>query len=325
MPATVTHAYFANDLYDMLNLGLKKLLMDDKKRLRMFSQSTDCFIFYNLLSKKDKSIRDFQKYFHTNKSQEFFINLINYIKYNNYYHNSEVMAFLYGFISHYILDTKLHPYIIYKTGIFKENDTTTYKYRNKHELMENFLDNYMIKQREHINPYSFKFYDFTIDLKPFSKELVEVIDYTFKETFDFADFSKYYYKSLQDMYKALKYLRYDKYGVKMFCYKSIDKFTKDKSFKLQAISYHTPLKDKFNYLNNNHNIWFHPCLKREKHNESFIELYSIALHDAKKMIDDVNSYIKDTKKVSLKKVFKDYSYLTGKKCNNKSEFNFFEY
>ena len=76
MPSTVTHAYFANDVYDNLPIGLKKLLMDDKKKLRMFAQSTDPFIFYKLLSRKDKKIRNFQKYFHENKSQEFFINLI---------------------------------------------------------------------------------------------------------------------------------------------------------------------------------------------------------------------------------------------------------
>ena len=325
MPATVTHAYFANDLYDILPIGLKKLLMDDKLKLRMFAQSTDPFIFYNLLRKKDQKIRDFQGYFHKNKSQEFFINLINYIKYNNYYQNSEIMAFLYGFISHYVLDSKIHPYVVYKTGEFKEDDPNTYKYRNKHEYMENFLDNYMIKQKENITPYNFKFYDFTFDLTPFSKELIEVIDYAFKETFNFNDFSNYYYKSLKDMYKALKYLRYDKYGLKMFCYKTIDKFTSPKTFKFQAISYHTNLKDEFNYLNTNHSTWTHPSIKREKHNESFIELYSIALKDAKKIITDVNSYLKGTRKINLKTVFKNYSYLTGKNCNNKNILKYFEY
>ena len=324
MPATVTHAYFANDLYDSLPIGLKKLLMDDKKRLRMFAQSTDSFIFYNLLKKKDQKIRDFQSYFHTNKTREFFINLVKYIKYNNYYQNSEIMSFLYGFISHYVLDYKLHPYIFYKTGLFNKDDKTTYKYRNKHEYMENFIDNYMIKQKENIHPYNFKFYDFIFDLKPFSKELIEVIDYAFKETFNFNDFSKYYYKSLKDMYNSLKYLRYDKYGIKMFCYKTIDKFTSDKTFKFQAVSYHTPLKDEYNYLNSNHSTWLHPCLKREKHNESFIELYSIALHETKNIITDVNNYLKNTKKVNLKNVFKNYSYLTGKDCNNKNNLKYFE-
>ena len=51
MPATITHAYFANDLYDVLPIGLKKLLMDDKQQLRTFAHSTDPLIFYNLLQR----------------------------------------------------------------------------------------------------------------------------------------------------------------------------------------------------------------------------------------------------------------------------------
>ena len=324
MPATITHSYFANDLYDVLPIGLKKLLMDDKQKLRTFAQSTDPLIFYNLSSKKDKKIRDFQGYFHTNKTLEFFTNLINYIKYNNYYKNSEVMAFLYGFLSHYILDSKMHPFIFYKTGLFNEDDPTTYKYRNKHEYMENFLDNYLIKQKEGICPYEFKFYNFWYSKEPFSKELTEVIDYTFKETFNIEHFSKYYYKALNDMYKSLKYLRYDKYGIKMFIYKSIDKLTSDKTFKLQAISYHTNLKDENNYLNANHTTWIHPCLKREKHNESFIELYRIALDETLSIIKEVNKYLKDQKQVNLKKLIKNNSYLTGKDCNNKNKLKYFE-
>lgn len=324
MPATITHAYFANDLYDVLPIGLKKLLMDDKQKLRMFAQSTDPLIFYNLLKKKDQKIREFQSYFHQNKTGDFFINLINYIKYNNYYQNSEIMAFLYGFLSHYILDCKIHPFIIYKTGFFKEDDNKTYKYRNMHDYMENFLDNYMIKQKEGINPYKFKFYDFWYSKEPFSKELIEVIDYAFKETYNIKDFSKYYYKALNDMYKALKYLRYDRYGIKMFIYKSFDKFAKDKTFKLQAISYHTNLKDEKNYLNANHTLWFHPSLKREKHHESFIELYRIALDEILSTIKEVNKYLKDTKKVNLKKLIKNNSYLTGKDCHNKNNLKYFE-
>lgn len=321
MPSTVTHAYFIDDIYDLLPIGLKKLLIDEKSRLRMFAQSTDSFIFYSIFKRKP----NFQSYFHTHKTQDFFINLINYIKYNNYYKNSEVMAFLYGFISHYVLDVKLHPFIIYKTGIFNKDDPKTYKYRNKHEDMENFLDNYLIKQRLAKMPYSFKFYNYCFDLRKFSKELEEVINYTFKETFNYDNFSDDYYKSLSIMYKSLKYLRYDKYGIKMFCYKSLDKLTKQETFKFQAISYHASLKDKEDYLNLNHKVWYHPSLKREKHYESFNELYTIALHEALEIIRDVNNYLKDIKKVNLKKTFKNLSYLTGKSCDNKNNFKYFEY
>ena len=110
----------------------------------------------------------------------------------------------------------------------------------------------------------------------------------------------------------------------MFIYKSIDKLTSDKTFKLQAISYHTNLKDENNYLNANHTTWIHPCLKREKHNESFIELYRIALDETLSIIKEVNKYLKDQKQVNLKKLIKNNSYLTGKDCNNKNKLKYFE-
>ena len=50
MPASVTHAYFASDVYDTLPASIKNVL--SVPRLRMFGQSTDSFIFYRLFSFK---------------------------------------------------------------------------------------------------------------------------------------------------------------------------------------------------------------------------------------------------------------------------------
>ena len=79
MPASVTHAYFSNDVYDILPNTIKKNL--STSRMRMFGQSTDSFIFYHLFSlKSGKRLREFQGVFHTTKTREFFVSLISYIK-----------------------------------------------------------------------------------------------------------------------------------------------------------------------------------------------------------------------------------------------------
>ena len=326
MPATVTHAYFAMDLYDSLPIGLKKLLMDQKGQLRMFGQSLDPLYFYNLISfKKGKNVQAFGHHFHEHQSQEFFINLVNYIKYNRYYKHPEVMAFLYGFIAHYILDTTIHPYVFYKTGCYKKDDPTTFFFFFQHDYMETFLDNYMIKQKEHSNPYHFKFHQYCFDLQPFAPELEEVIDYVFEETFHIHHMSHFYYRALKQMSFCLKWFRYDKSGIKMKIYQTLDHFKPKHTFQLKAISYHRKLIDDKNYLNTSHQTWIHPCVKREKHQESFIELYMIALHRATNTIKDVNAYLKDTKKVNLKKVFPNLSYLTGKDCEKNYSLRYFEH
>ena len=82
MPATMTHAFFSKDVYDIMPTDIKENL--NIKRVIMFGQSTDSFIFYNLFSlKSGKKMREFQHAFHTKQSQEFFLNLLRYIKDNN--------------------------------------------------------------------------------------------------------------------------------------------------------------------------------------------------------------------------------------------------
>ena len=134
MPATMTHACFAKDVYDILPDDIKNSL--SISRLKMFGQSTDSLMFYNLLSlSPGKDIRKFQSFFHRNQSQEFFLNLIRYIK-DNYINDSDTLSFLVGFICHYILDSTIHPYIFYKTGNFiKGKKETFYTYAGLGDLL----------------------------------------------------------------------------------------------------------------------------------------------------------------------------------------------
>ena len=323
MPATVVHAYFAQDLNDILPKEIKNKL--DVDRLKTFGQSTDSLMFYNLFSiLPGKKIRDFQKYFHTNKTQEFFINLINYIKENDYTEDIDVNSFLVGAICHYVLDSTVHPYIYYKTGYFNKNDKSTYKYNNVHTFMETFLDNDMIKRRESINPYKFNISKFSFDTSKFSNELNDTIKYTFKETFDVDNMDKIYYKSLKQMRNSIFIFRQDRYGIKKFFYKLADTFTSKRVFRFEAISYHYPLNDRHNFLNENHKLWRNPCDYSLTSEESFLDLYLKALKLAKVMICASFDYI-NGKDIELEKVFINKSYITGLDCELDKELKYFEF
>lgn len=323
MPATVVHAYFAQDLNDILPKEIKNKL--DVDRLKTFGQSIDSLMFYNLFSiLPGKKIRDFQKYFHTNKTQEFFINLINYIKENDYTEDIDVNSFLVGAICHYVLDSTVHPYIYYKTGYFNKNDKSTYKYNNVHTFMETFLDNDMIKRRESINPYKFNISKFSFDTSKFSNELNDTIKYTFKETFDVDNMDKIYYKSLKQMRNSIFIFRQDIYGIKKFFYKLADTFTSKRVFRFEAISYHYPLNDRHNFLNENHKLWRNPCDYSLTSEESFLDLYLKALKLAKVMICASFDYI-NGKDIELEKIFINKSYITGLDCELDKELKYFEF
>jgi hypothetical protein len=322
MPATITHSFFAKDVYDILPGDIKNNL--NLNRCKMFAQSTDSLMFYNLFSiMPGKKIRHFQSYFHTHQSQEFFINLLRFIHDNNI-KDKDVYSFLVGFICHYALDSTLHPYIIYKTGIFKKNKPSTYKYNNVHAFMETFIDNDMVRRREKTNPYKFNISKFCFDIRPFSNELNKAINYTFYNTFKIKNMNEIYYKSLKQMRRSLVLFRKDTYGIKRNIYKLVDTFTSRKCYRFEAISYHYPLDDRHNFLNNNHNLWRNPVQYDMTSTESFVDLYLKAIKFAKVLVCASFDYLND-KEIDLEKIFTNISYVTGLDCNLDKELKYFEF
>lgn len=322
MPATVTHAYFAKDVYDILPDNIRKKL--DLNDCKMYSQSVDSLKFYNLFSVfPGKDIRKFQGYFHCNKSQDFFLNLLRFIRDNNL-SEKDVYSFLTGFICHYALDSTLHPYIIYKTGVFRKGKPSTYKYNNIHAFMETFLDNDIIRRRLKKNPYQFDVANYCFHIKPFSKDLSHAINYSFYNTFKIRGMSDIYYKSLKQMRTAIKVFRMDSHGIKKNIYKFIDTFTPRSTFRLEAVSYYYPLEDRHHFLNKEHTLWRNPTTYDMTSTESFVDLYLSAIKFAKVLICASFDYL-DGKDIELEKVFTNLSYITGLDCNKKKELKYFEF
>ena len=122
MPALYTHNIFAKKIYMNLNPKIKNTFKTKKNLYEIFSQSFDFLYYYNFLSlKPGKKIRKFGRYCHRNKTQAYLINMISYIKKNKLYNKSDILAYLYGSINHYVLDTIMHPYINYLSKLPKNN------------------------------------------------------------------------------------------------------------------------------------------------------------------------------------------------------------
>ena len=322
MPATITHAFFTKDVYDILPIEIHSKL--DLARCKMFGQSVDSLLFYNLFSiLPGKDIRKFHEYFHENQTQDFFINLLQYIR-NNKIDDQDTYSFLVGFICHYVLDSTFHPYIIYKTGYFQKGKPYTYKYNNLHDFMETFFDNDMVKRRFKTNPYTFDFASFCFDLKPFSDSLNQTISHTFYKTFSLKNMDSIYYKSLKQMKNSLVLFRKDRYGIKKNIYKLVDTFTPHSVFRFEAISYHYPLYDKHDYLNREHSLWRNPICYDKTSTESFVDLYVKAIKKAKVIICASFDYL-NGKEIDLKQIYENTSYVTGLDCNLKKELKYFKF
>lgn len=320
MPATITHAFFSQDVYFHLNSTIQKKIKSEKQ-LMMFAQNTDPLMFYNILSfQKGKKIRSLQSTTHQEKTLLLFETIISYMKEKKYYQDPSTLTFLYGFITHYILDSTIHPYIFYKTGNFDKKRKETYKYNGLHAYMETYIDNYFLEKRK--IPLNFNLY---FDLTPFSKELTDTINYSFERTFHEKDMAKKYYKSLKQMKLFLTLFRKDNLGMKKRIYSFIDYFTPKNTFSFRSLSYHLDDYEKYDFLNKKHQTWVYPVNKEIKSKKDIDQLYRKSIIRAKEIIEQIHNYFFFGKPIHLESLLGNNSYLTGTNCNQKKELKHFEF
>ena len=325
MASTITHAYFIMDVYEKLDSKTKNFLCYKKNFLKTTAQNMDVLFFYNITNlKKGKKIRDFGHYFHQHEVYNFFETLIHYIKLKKYYDDSSVMAYLYGMLSHYVLDSTMHPYVIYKTGVFKRDDRKTYKYNHLHGRLETYFDNYLILTRENINPVKFKCYDF-FETCSFNDKLNDIIDFSYKQVFNINNMSKIYKQAISNMRFFYREIRYDPCAIKVNFYRFIDLFKTRKYLKLDILSYNQKVDLKSDYLNLDHKKWCNPTDKKIVSNLSLIDLYQDSIIKTVWIINKINEYFYDNKDIDLKSVIKNNSYVTGRDCDIMRELKYFEF
>ncbi|MGM9834619.1 MAG: zinc dependent phospholipase C family protein [Bacilli bacterium] len=320
MPSIVTHHSFANTVLNKANN-----INVNKDIYNVFAQSFDYFFYYNFFDFKNKSkIENFGHYCHKNKTQNYLINLIKNIKEMHLEENSDALGYLYGSITHYVLDTNCHPYIFYKTGCFDKGDKESYKYRGMHTKMEKHLDAFFSKQFFKKIIYKLNIRKEIIGNAKFSQELIDLLNKTFEDTYNKKNMAKYFIKSYNFSKFTYNVLCQDKYGIKRKIYKFVD-FVARKRLPL-FVDYSTYIRNEdISYLNIEHKPWHHPC-NNEVHNDSFLDLYNDSIIKALKIFKEVDKNLNEREDIEkITDIIEDLSYTTGLPLDKNRGFRYFEY
>ena len=322
MPSIYVHNYFARDLNNKLKKEKVKQINNDRF-IKIFAQGFDNLFYYNFLSiKPGNKYRKLGHYAHVHNVWDYYKNILVYMKENKLY-DDENLGYLYGFLSHYTLDSTAHPYVHYISGRFSKKDFKhTKQYLGNHAINEIMLDAIYYYKEHDENYCRYKLYKDIIPITKFSDSLINNINNTFKKTFNVDNIGVIYNKSYNQSRYIYKYLMKDRFGIKKFFYKIFDALVPHKNFKAYSYSHHIT-KINYNVLNKNHNTWLHP-VTGDKHNESFEDLYNIAMDKTIERIKICNDYFND--KCSLddvQKIIENISYSSGLDLNIKPLFKYF--
>ena len=279
MPSYKTHA-----IHGGIILPSMPLKTDIKKNdLKTFCMGPDALIA------TDYKIFELQ---HAKETRYYFKTLLKLIKKNKLQDNSEVMAFLYGQLDHFILDLIMHPLIYYMTA-----DMPREHLIDPHGLVENMIDDYVMQKYDNgINYYQ--------NVNISDRKLIKLINEAYKKVYNANNISIKYNIGIKliGIYDSL--IRRDKLLLAKYFMKLIN---------LGDISYHKDYKQVLPYLNLNNDIWYNPETG-EMHKESFDDLWEKASEVALETINDVNRYLYQDKNVRNSIIDDDISFNTGLPC-----------
>lgn len=324
MPSIATHYYFAKDVLASLDKDIANTFKNEELIYTTFAQSHDFLYYYHFDLKNSKRIKELGSRGHHEKTRDYLINIIKYIKKNKLQSNQQLISYLYGSITHYCLDSTCHPFIFYKTGIYRQSDPPSKKYRGEHNHMEKDLDAIYYEMNEH-KKYNHCNINRDIVKNPrFSKELTECITYAYKETYDEDNIGNYFYKSIKQCKLINAVVINDYFGIKRAIYKLVDYLTRHKFGYIQAYSTHI-LHPDLQFLNLEKKEWNHPSGENVKYHSSFPELYEIALYKARNIIKYVHQVLFNKKGINtLDDIITDIDYATGMLIKDNLRMQYFE-
>ncbi len=309
MPSSITHAYIAKDVYEALNTHIKKRISEEYlNNFIIYSFNADVLYFYKILavySSKAKKIQKLGSYVHNNKTNEFLINITNKVKKSK---DNQEFTLLMGFITHYIADSTLHPFINYKSNLIINKDNNI---RDTHFIIETYIDNYYVNKRENIDYRKYKFYE-TLNLDR-NENIVNLLNSSFLEVFGESNIGEYYFEAVKDMKNFFHYLRYDPSRFKWYFYQVANVLAKKVFRDVRYLSYNFPLdKDEFCFNTKKEN-WYNIHNPKLVSNKSFFELYEDVVNKSAEVIEKVYDYVYENKDVNLEELFENKFYGTGLK------------
>ena len=302
MPYITTHTFFALDCLE--SSPNTKNLIGKPTIYGLFAQGFDPFFYHDFFkfSKFKHSA-----FCHKNNTDKFFCEFIDLIKKEKLTHNKLILQALFGHLTHYVLDSNMHPYIVYKTGIYNKDHPKSKKYQGLHTALEFQLDTYFY-EKKYQKP--FNKFNLAKELAPKTKlepNLIAILNRVYLNVFNFKNGGSLYQDGLNWMHFSLKHLIYDPHGLKTKIYQTIDYIFKTK----YAVYSSNVILENTEFLNLEHETWYNPWDKTKK-NSSVLDIYADAKKECLEIFEATINYLED--KITLKeyqKVLQAKSYVTG--------------
>lgn len=303
MPAFCTHYLFFEDSKEFMR-SLADFPLNEKV-CALGSQGADIFFFHKIYFPLH-SKRKIGSALHRAKPEDIFNAFAEYVRKNP---DPTAKSYIYGFILHYALDRRCHPYIYALEKKITDSDKKIH-HSSAHNRVEMGLDAYMLYQKSGTEyPYLFDSSK-TIELSdPEKDSTAKVLCYMIKRVLKKQISRSTVKRAINDMVRMQKLLR-DKSGQLRILATVLETILGKAIgyYKFSAMIKPRLWKNGEKYANIDNEMWINPFSK-EKSNLSFEQLYIYALQESKDLLFGFEQTVSG--KADAKDVTENISFLTG--------------
>lgn len=303
MPAFCSHYLFFKDskefMYSLADFPL------NERACALGTQGADIFFFHKIYSPL-RSKRKIGSALHRAKPENIFNAFAEYVRKNP---DPTAKSYIYGFILHYALDRRCHPYVYALEKKITDSDKKIH-HASAHNRVEMGLDAYMLYQKLGIeHPYLFDSSK-TIELSDDEKNSVAKLLCCMIKRVLKKRISRSAIKNAIDDTVKMQRLLQDRSG-QLYAVTKILETILGRAigyFKFSAMIKPRLWKNGEKYANIDNRIWISP-FNKEKSNLSFEQLYIYALQEAQELLVGFEQIVLG--KADAKDVTENISFLTG--------------
>jgi hypothetical protein len=288
MPGFKSHSIFAKIiLKGMPKSTLKDKIMLHETCFQMGNQGPDFLFYYlpaHIIGRNNPG-----DILHTTKVSEMFETML---KYRTLYRNDDlniIDSYIAGFFGHYILDSKMHPYIYYRTNHLQHIGEITYDF-GIHSFLETDIDQTLISHFLHISPLEYKPWK-KIVMTLHERHIISSLMYhSIKTLYPKLYINKHSISRAMFMMALEQRLMYDRNARKKAFLRRIDQLSVHHAF----ISPLVPFIGKNYYrdpLNLEKKTWSNPWLNSKKSNKSVLEIIEDSAAKYNTILEAYNSLI----------------------------------
>ena len=332
MPGFMTHYILGIKLYQEIPENkLKESIHSHKNLFRLGLQGPD-FLFVHPRAAIGKKGKHIGSRIHEEQVNEFFrMMLYQAEEEQNSLKKEMAIAYISGFVCHYIFDSTMHPYI-YDTAGFDPYEPNSSAVSGAHAHLETLLDTWLIQYYK--GRKSFKVRKAAIVVQLSLKEanfLIRFLSDSINRTYYRGGEEKYgttekFVKNALILYRITCDLFHDTTGRKRKILEGVERYTWKYPL-VSSLIYPGREPDKDEIMNLSHREWFNPWDRSVVSTESLFDLYKKSNDLGRKIFAAFEEYLEpfyegkclDKEREKLLETIGDRSYHSGLKCEPPQE------